>query len=174
MVRANYKEVEKGTKGSNMKKRILIIDDDASIRSSLQKILTASGYELTVAADGDSAQIEFAKADLLILDLNLPIQDGWDILNDVNAEHPLLPVIVITGLADQLEERTIPGASAFLEKPIEVPALLETVTRLLTQTPEERLAETSIGPERWQSPATRGGERPSKSAAHVLKRFKAC
>jgi DNA-binding NtrC family response regulator len=157
-----------------MKKRILIIDDDASIRSSLQNILTESGYQLTAAADGDSAQTDLAKADLLILDLNLPIQDGWDILSQVNAEHPLLPVIVITGLADQLEERTIPGASAFLEKPIEVPALLETVNRLVTQTPEERLAESSSSSEPRQLPSTRiGGERPPKNPAHVLKRFKA-
>src|SRR6185437_9918863 len=121
-----------------MKKRILIIDDDASIRSSLEKILTENGYQLTVAADGDSAQSEFAQADLLILDLNLPIQDGWDILGQVSAGYPLLPVIVITGLADQLDERAIPGASAFLEKPIEVPLLLETVERLLKQSPVER------------------------------------
>lgn len=133
-----------------MNKRILIIDDDASIRSSLQKILTASGYDLAVAADGDAAETEFGKADLLILDLNLPVQDGWDILGHVNSEHPLLPVIVITGLADQLEERTIPGASAFLEKPIEVPALLETVSRLLSQTPEERLADSQTGSEPWR------------------------
>jgi len=133
-----------------MKKRILIIDDDASIRSSLEKILTESGYDLATAADGDSAQSEFAKADLIILDLNLPTMDGWEVLSQINAEHPLLPVIVITGLADQLEERAIPGAAAFLEKPIEVPALLEMVKRLLEQNPEERLAESSTGAEPWR------------------------
>jgi DNA-binding response OmpR family regulator len=136
-----------------MKKRILIIDDDAAIRSSLEKILTENGFKLAVAADGDSAQSEFAQADLLILDLNLPLQDGWDILGQVNSGYPLLPVIVITGLADQLDERTIPGASAFLEKPIEVPALLETVELVLNRTPEERLAISRMHAEAWQPPA---------------------
>ena len=157
-----------------MKKRILIIDDDASIRSSLEKILTENGYHLVVAADGDSAQAEFAQADLLILDLNLPIQDGWDILGDVSAGYPLLPVIVITGLADQLEERSIPGASAFLEKPIEVPALLQTIEHLLNRTPEERAAESKSQSDLWQAQASRfGGERRAKSGAQTLKRFKA-
>jgi two-component system response regulator MprA len=137
-----------------MKKRILIIDDDASIRSSLEKILVENGYDVLEAADGESAQAEFAPADLLILDLNLPLQDGWDILGQVNAGYPLLPVIVITGLADQLDERAIPGASAFLEKPIEVPVLLQTVQRLLNRTPEEQLAESRTHSELWQPSVT--------------------
>jgi len=157
-----------------MKKRILIIDDDASIRSSLQKILTENGYDLTTAPDGDSAQAEFAQADLLILDLNLPIQDGWDILGDVSSGYPLLPVIVITGLADQLDERTIPGASAFLEKPIEVPALLQTVEHLLNQTAEERVATSKRFSELWQPPGSRlATQRRAKGSAQTLKRFKA-
>ena len=157
-----------------MKKRILIIDDDASIRSSLEKILTENGYDLAVATDGDAAQAEFAQADLLILDLNLPIQDGWDILGDVSAGYPLLPVIVITGLADQLDDRTIPGASAFLEKPIEVPALLQTMDRLLNRTPEERMAESSRHSDLLHAPASRfGGQRRTKSSAQTLKRLKA-
>jgi len=154
---------------SIMKKRILIIDDDASIRSSLEKILSENGYALTVAPDGDSAQAQFAQADLLILDLNLPVQDGWDILGDVTAGYPLLPVIVITGLADQLDERTIPGASAFLEKPIEVPALLQTVERLLNQTAEERVAASKTFSELWQPASRIAGQR----RAQTLKRFKA-
>jgi two-component system response regulator MprA len=174
MVRANYNPFEAIAENGFMKKRILIVDDDISIRSSLQKILEESGYELTVAPDGDSAQTEFAKADLLILDLNLPIQDGWDILGQVNSGYPLLPVIVITGLADQLDERTIPGASAFLEKPIEVPALLRTIEFLLNRSLEDRLAESANYPELWPSALPRGGsERRPKAGAHGVKRFKA-
>jgi DNA-binding NtrC family response regulator len=157
-----------------MKKRILIIDDDASIRSSLEKILAEKGYNLTVAADGESAQAEFAQTDLLILDLNLPIQDGWDILGQVSAGYPLLPVIVITGLADQLDERAIPGASAFLEKPIEVPTLLETVERLLNRTPEEQVAASRTNSDSGHPPIARlAGERRAKRSVQSLKRLKA-
>jgi DNA-binding response OmpR family regulator len=154
-----------------MKKRILIVDDDISIRSSLQKILSDSGYEVSSAQDGDAARDEFRTADLLILDLNLPIQDGWDVLGHVNAGYPLLPVIVITGLADQLDEHTIPGASAFLEKPIEVSALLRTIGRLLSVPPEKRSRGDAAV---WQLPSTRSNsaERRTKAGAHGLKRFK--
>jgi DNA-binding NtrC family response regulator len=157
-----------------MKKRILIVDDDISIRSSLQKILSDSGYEVSTAQDGDAAEDQFRRVDLLILDLNLPVQDGWDVLGHVNASYPLLPVIVITGMADQLEEQTIPGASAFLEKPIEVSALLRTIERLLSVTPEERLAGASGDSDLWQSASTRtnSAERRTKGSAHALKRFK--
>ena len=132
-----------------MKKHILIVDDDSSIRESLQKILTVAGYDVTTAADGESAESKFGSSDLLVLDLNLPIQDGWDILGHVNSNYPLLPVVVITGLVDQLDEKTIPGASAFLEKPIEVSLLLKTVQHLLNQTPEERVAEFTRTAEPW-------------------------
>lgn len=133
-----------------MKKRILIVDDDSSVRSSLQKILEGAGYDVASAPDGESAEGSFGKSDLLILDLNLPIQDGWDVLGRVNADYPLLPVIVITGLADQLDERTIPGASAFLEKPVEVPALLLAIERLLSQTADQRLQAAGRSPGQWQ------------------------
>src|ERR1041385_8812000 len=86
-----------------MKKHILVVDDDISVRTSLQKILTDADYQVTAVADGGAAEGIFEKADLLILDLNLPIQDGWDILGHVNSDYPMLPVIVITGLADQLD-----------------------------------------------------------------------
>ena len=160
MLRANINIALRGkpvAQNGFMKKSILIIDDDISIRTSLNKILTEDGYEVVAAPDGDSAEGKFEKADLLILDLNLPIQDGWDVLGFVNSNFPLLPVIVITGLADQLDEKTIPGASAFMEKPIEVPLLLETVTRLLSQTPEERLEGFSRGAESRQAGCRDGG-----------------
>lgn len=146
-----------------MKKRVLVVDDDNSVRSSLRKILMEAGYETTVAEDGEAAAGEFGKADLLILDLNLPIQDGWDVLGYVNSEHPLLPVIVITGLADQLDETTIPGAAAFLEKPIEVPLLLQTVEHLLSLTPGERMKESLRSTEVWALPFARPGQSDHRS-----------
>jgi len=152
-----------------MKKHILIVDDDRSIRASLEKILSAAGYQVTVAADGESAKAEFAEADLLVLDLNLPGDDGWDILDFLSGKHPLLPVIVISGLADQLEERAIPGASAFLEKPVEVPLLLATIERLLKQTPEERAQELNRTTEHWEHSAPGAGNRAK--VRHKLRRL---
>jgi DNA-binding NtrC family response regulator len=169
MVRANVSHVGRKCIGRIgnwiMSKRILIVDDDSSVRESLQKILTDAGYGVSAAPDGDAAEAEFGKADLLVLDLNLPIQDGWDVLGRVNSEFPLLPVIVITGLADQLDERTIPGASAFLEKPIEVSQLLETIEHLLSQPPEERIGESRQSSEPWRLPIA--GARPKTGTRKV-------
>jgi DNA-binding NtrC family response regulator len=157
-----------------MKKHILIVDDDASIRASLQNILADSDYDVTVAEDGDAAEDNFAKADLLILDLYLPIQDGWDILGHVNSNYPLLPVIIITGLVNQLDETTIPGASAFLEKPIEVPVLLRTIERLLSQTPDERLVEAGRNSSTWQMPLARSvaAEHRPKAVSRAMKKLR--
>lgn len=152
-----------------MKKRILVVDDDSSVRGSLQKILTEAGHDVTVAVDGESAEGEFHKADLLVLDLNLPIQDGWDVLARVNSEYPILPVIVITGLADQLDDRSIPGASAFMEKPVDVSAFLQTVERLLNQTLDERLQEAGRAAESWPSPFAAHSERRPRPA---IRRFR--
>lgn len=154
-----------------MKKKILIVDDDSSVRSSLKNILEGAGYDVSVAIDGESAEGDFKKSDLLILDLNLPIQDGWDVLGHVNSEYPLLPVIVITGLADQLDDRMIPGAAAFLEKPIEVPTLMYTIERILSQTLDQRVEEASRSSERWQMSMSRAGhsERRPKNG---IRRFR--
>jgi two-component system, OmpR family, response regulator len=139
-----------------MKKHILVVDDDISIRTSLQKILTDAGYQVTAVGDGDSAESTFENADLLILDLNLPIQDGWDILGHVNADYPMLPVIVITGLADQLDERAIPGAAAFLEKPIDVVPLLSAIECLLTIPAEQRSGGLREGSDLWRDLSSQG------------------
>lgn len=150
-----------------MKKHILVVDDDSSVRSSLRKILTEAGYEVSVAENGEAAGNEFGKADLLILDLNLPIQDGWDVLGFVNSEHPLLPVIVITGLADQLDETTIPGAAAFMEKPLEAPQLLQTIEHLLSLTPAERMQESARASQSWAVPFARPAQSERRYKAGI-------
>lgn len=124
-----------------MKKRLLVVDDDASVRESLRKVLEDSGYEVVLAADAEEAEgrFEAQEFELLVLDLNLPGRDGWDVLDYVSSCAPLLPVIVITGLVDQLATRIIPGVSALLTKPVEVPVMLKTIEDLLAATGEERL-----------------------------------
>jgi len=116
-----------------MKKRLLVVDDDASVRESLKRVLEHAGYEVELAADAAEAEGKFDdhSFDLLILDLNLPDRDGWDVLERVSSSYPLLPVILITGLIDQLETLIIPGASALLEKPVEAPVILRTIEELL-------------------------------------------
>lgn len=127
------------------KKRILTVDDDDSVRQSLKKVLEDTGYEVVAAPGGveGEATLQQEKFDLLILDLNMPNRDGWDVLGYASANHPMLPVIIITGMFDQLETTMIPGVSALLKKPIDVLPLLKTIETLLAESLEDRLNRVS-------------------------------
>jgi len=125
-----------------MKKRILVVDDDPQIRESLRKVLRAEGYEVVLAADGQQG-IEKSNAeriDLLLLDLNMPVKSGWDTFERLTAINPLLPIIVITARPDQYALADAAGVAALMEKPLDVPVLLETMRKLLAEPPETRLA----------------------------------
>ena len=123
-----------------MKKRILVVDDDASVRESLRGLLQRNGYWVRVAADGEEAESSLSneRADLMVLDLEMPRRDGFDVFEEVSARFPHLPIIVITGLADQLDTKLIPGLDFLMEKPIDVNVFLRTVEFLLAESLEER------------------------------------
>ncbi|MCI0535102.1 MAG: response regulator, partial [Verrucomicrobiales bacterium] len=65
-----------------IKERLLVVDDDGSVRDSLKKVLEETGYDVILAAGAEEAEgkIDAQEFDLLILDLNLPDRDGWDVL----------------------------------------------------------------------------------------------
>jgi len=125
-----------------MKKRILVVDDDPQIRESLRKVLRAEGYEVVLAADGQQGIEKFnaEPIDLLLLDLNMPVKSGWDTFERLTSLNPLLPIIVITARPDQYALADAAGVAALMEKPLDVPVLLETMRKLLAEPPETRLA----------------------------------
>jgi two-component system, cell cycle response regulator DivK len=124
-----------------MKKRVLIVDDDISVRESLGKVLRGLDYEAVLAADGQEAMEWFAKGqiDLLLLDLGLPIMDGWNAFERITTENPLMPIIIITGLANQRDVAMAAGVGALMEKPLDVPRLLQTIQELLAEPKKARL-----------------------------------
>jgi CheY-like chemotaxis protein len=124
-----------------MKQRVLIIDDDSAVRESMRKVLKGAGYVVTTAADAEEATTRFVpeQIDLVLLDLNLPFRSGWDVFEHLTAKHPSLPVIIITGMPNQIRTALAAGVGALVEKPIEVPALLKTMDELLAEPKEVRL-----------------------------------
>ena len=126
-----------------MTKRILLVDDDRSIRESLSKILRAENYEVVLGENGQEA-IEKHGAeliDLLILDLNpdaFGVKNAWATLDRLVGIKPLLPVVIITGRSNQRARAEAAGADALMEKPLDVPLLLETIRELLTEPMESR------------------------------------
>lgn len=123
-------------------KRILLADDDASVRGSLQDMLIGEGYTVIPARDGQEALelIASTLVDLVLLDLNMPRKNGWDTFERLSAEHPLVPIVVITARANQLFTALGAGVGALLEKPLNIPVLLDTIARLLAEPAGTRLA----------------------------------
>jgi len=136
-----FKPTSVTTQITEMKKSILVVDDDRSVRDSLKKVLEAAGYEVLLAAGGMEATIRFQAApiDLLLLDLDLPNQSGWDVFGGLTTKHPFVPVIIITGLANQRRVAEAAGVGALFEKPVEATALLQRIKELLEEPPEKRL-----------------------------------
>jgi DNA-binding response OmpR family regulator len=120
-------------------KRILVADDDATVRGSLAAVLESEGYAVDEAHDGIetvSQAIEHSP-DLVLLDLNMPRLDGWLTLLRLDQVSPVLPVIVITARPHQYMEAVCRGVDAFMEKPLNIPVLLRTIKRLVSETREQ-------------------------------------
>ncbi|HXR04464.1 MAG TPA: response regulator [Verrucomicrobiae bacterium] len=125
-----------------MKEKILVVDDDASVRKSLRKVLVDAGYEVALAADGREAveQFEGERVDLVLLDIGLPVRNGWDTFECITNQAPMLPIIVITGPANQHDMAVAAGVGALMEKPLDVTELLNAIQELVHESVETRLS----------------------------------
>jgi DNA-binding response OmpR family regulator len=124
-----------------MKKNVLIADDDLSVRKSLGRVLKDVGYHVIEAADGVAAVEQFntGQIDLLLLDIGLPIRDGWDVFKSITSQAPACPIIIITGKDNQYDTAVAAGVGTLMEKPLDVAQLLESIRELLTESKEARL-----------------------------------
>ena len=126
-----------------MKTKVLLVDDDVSVVAALTGVLRSEGYDVIQAFDGHAALQHFhtvGGADLVLLDLNMPVKGGWDTFEQLTAINPLLPIIIITARPGQYALAAAAGVAALMEKPLEIPLLLETMRKLLAEPPEARLA----------------------------------
>ena len=120
--------------------KILLVDDDKAVRDSMNKVLHDAGFEVVLAADGQEAWERFDpnRIDLMLLDLDLPVCGGWETFERITAHNPTLPIIVITGHTGQFDVAVQAGVGAFMEKPLDVPRLLQTMRDLLAEPKEVR------------------------------------
>lgn len=128
-----------------MRKRILLADDDPGVRESLAAALRSEGYAVLPAKDGQEVldMIAVSEVDLVLLDLNMPVKNGWDTFERLSTENPLTPIIIITARSSQLFTALAAGVGALLEKPLDIPTLLKTMSTLLAESAEVRLARMS-------------------------------
>src|SRR6266446_7038702 len=97
-----------------MKSKILIVDDDASVRQSFARVLGAENYLTLLARNGKEAQEILASTpiDLVMLDLNMPVQDGWQTFVNLSLDYPLIPIIIITARPNQFFSALAAGVGA--------------------------------------------------------------
>ena len=117
--------------------RILVVDDEVSIRRALREILEYESFVVEEAPDGPSALASLRKRnyDVVLLDIKMPRVDGLEVLSECVETWPELPVIMISGHADirTAVEATKTGAFHFIEKPPDLQHLLVTVRSALNQ-----------------------------------------
>ena len=116
-----------------MAKKILIVDDEADVRTYLEVLFQENGYETAVAADGDEAmpKVHEFKPDLISLDIIMPRESGQKFYRKLvkDAEFGKTPVIICSGVTRYKElfsrdHKTMPKPFAFIEKPIDKGELL--------------------------------------------------
>ena len=118
----------------------MVVDDDAGSLAALADILSIEGYLVKTMFNGQEALDHLrAEADLpalIILDLFMPVMDGWQFLAELKSDSRLsqfdFPVIVVTAFSAKVEE-----ADAVIRKPIDLERLLHTMRALLEQTPQQ-------------------------------------
>lgn len=132
-------------KGLSMKTTALIIENDASVLYALHNVLQSEDYLVIHAINGEEAMERIKnhpELGVVLLDVNLPRKSGWDVFRDVRLALPMVPVVVIAGDASQYARAVAAGAAA-MEKPLEIPRLLQLLTELLAETPLDRLSRLS-------------------------------
>ena len=122
------------------KQKILVIEDDAAIREGIVDALEFHGFKVFEAGDGNLGLEKAVKVgcDLILLDLVLPGRDGLEILKEVRATRPTLPVIILTarGSEDDRVAGLKLGADDYVVKPFSVKELLARVGAVLRRSPE--------------------------------------
>jgi excisionase family DNA binding protein len=119
----------------NSRPRVLVVDDEASIRDLLSKTLALAEYDVDVAPDGRSAleRMRMYPYDLLIADLKMPGMDGLTVIREAKRYKGDLPVIIITGFSTESSaiEAVNLGVAGYLTKPFRVPQVLAAAAKAL-------------------------------------------
>jgi excisionase family DNA binding protein len=119
----------------NARPRVLVVDDEASIRDLLAKTLALAEYDVDVAPDGRAAleRMRLYPYDLLIADLKMPGMDGLTVIREAKRYKADLPVIIITGFSTESSaiEAVNLGVAGYLTKPFRVPQVLAAAAKAL-------------------------------------------
>jgi UDP-3-O-[3-hydroxymyristoyl] N-acetylglucosamine deacetylase len=151
---------------------VLVVDDEASIRRSLEGVLKDEGFSVLLAEDGESAirMLMSTRPALVLLDIWMPGMDGLETLRKIKELYPDLPVVMISGHAtiSTAVAATRLGALDFIEKPLDLSGTIQIVRRVISQADEA--AASSSQNVRWEAiePAAVGPLRESVTINPVV------
>ena len=115
----------------NAKLQVLVIDDDAVVGRSFDRVLSDKGYEVSTALSGEEAMDTMNETDfdVVFTDIKMPGMDGLEIAERIKTRCPWTPVVVITGYGteDNEAKASVLGVSGFVRKPL-TPEMIESVT----------------------------------------------
>jgi DNA-binding response OmpR family regulator len=149
-------------------KCILLVDDDPTVRDSLNDVLVSEGYVVILAENGQQALdlVSKSSVDLVLLDLNMPVKNGWDTFEHLTRQHPLIPIIIATARSNQLFTALNAGVGALMEKPMDIPTLLRTMDKLLAESAEKRLSRLAGRATEFHYKAATTAHEHRRSAKH--------
>ncbi len=110
--------------------RVLVIDDDRDIREFVKAILLDEGYEVVTAENGSNALniLNQYKPDLILLDMRMPIMDGWAFSKAYRQMYPnQAPIVVLTAATDAAQFANQINADSYLSKPFDLVELIDVV-----------------------------------------------
>jgi CheY-like chemotaxis protein len=117
---------------------ILIVDDDPAIRDVVTDILEMSDYHVKTARNGAEAldEVRVDRPAAVLLDLMMPVMDGWEFLRQYRCDEPVMPipVVIMSAARDASAVAGELGAQAFLSKPFEIETILNIVSRVTDAT----------------------------------------
>jgi two-component system, NtrC family, response regulator GlrR len=113
--------------------KVLLVDDDPAVLSALARVLSAEGWQVITAANGEEALARLAEQqpDLMITDLCMAEVSGWDLLFHENLQRPGLPIFVITALPPTSIDGADRLAAEFFQKPLDLEVLVDAIRRRL-------------------------------------------
>ncbi|MEO1388281.1 MAG: response regulator [Cyanobacteria bacterium J06634_6] len=110
---------------------ILIVEDEDKLAAFIARGFKKHGFTTAVATDGAQAlqMSQISHYDVILLDLGLPVKDGWTVLKELRARGDRVPVIVMTARSECPQDAIAAQANDYLQKPFRFQQLLETVER---------------------------------------------
>jgi DNA-binding NtrC family response regulator len=154
----------------NTKRQVLVIDDDAVVGRSFDRVLTNKGFEVNTASNGEDAlkDMESKDYDVVFTDIRMPGMDGIEVTERIKAKCPWTPVVVITGYGTSENESraSVLGVNGFVRKPL-TPEMIENITLKAIQDRKE--PEPAANEAQAAEPKTEARTGAAKTAARIAR-----